>query len=338
MATIKDVAKLAGVSISTVSIVINGKAEERKVAAKTYNKVMDAIKTLDYKPNLVARRLKSSDDYNKPVIALYWPLDYRTTFLARILLGLQYEIKRLNFDSEIVVCTYENNKLFIESDLNSKHKFNAAIIGATSAEDMKYLETLESPIPIVLFNRQLDKFSSVCYDNDFLASKIATLFLAKGHKHVAIITTQSPHPAMSKRINYFINACLSLGIEVDEKFIIRTENSYEGGAIAASILLNTENRPKALFCDSDFLALGASYIFNREKVRVPQDIEIVAVGMSDPSITEYSIPPITVASIPTIEMASYCINIIHGILNNKITKPINKVFEPKLLLRDSCRP
>lgn len=337
MPTIKDVAALAGVSISTVSIVLNGKAQERKVAPQTYKKVMDAINTLNYNPNITARRLRSSED-NKPTIALYWPLDYRTTYLSSILKGIHAEIKRLNYDSDVVVCTYENDALSDESNLRSRNKFSAAIIGGTSFKDMEYLKTFEPQIPTILFNRYIDKYSTVCIDNDLSAYKAARLFAAKGHKRVAVFTTVTPHLAMNIRAMSFIKACKELNIIIEEDYIIESENSYEGGALAARKLLTLEDRPQALFCISDFLALGACSVFNKESVKIPRDLEIIAIGMSDPNSTEYATPPITVVSIPTEEMAADCVNIIYNIFKNKLTPPIHKIHESKLLLRDSCRP
>lgn len=73
MATIKDVAKQAGVSVTTVSIIINGKAEERKISAATQERVAEAMRDLGYQPNLSARRLRSQEN-ERPVIAFFWPI------------------------------------------------------------------------------------------------------------------------------------------------------------------------------------------------------------------------------------------------------------------------
>ena len=81
MATIKDVAKAAGVSVTTVSIIINGKAEERKISEATRDRVLETMRELGYQPNLSARRLRNQDS-KKPVIAFFWPIDYRTTILT----------------------------------------------------------------------------------------------------------------------------------------------------------------------------------------------------------------------------------------------------------------
>ena len=80
MATIKDVAKKAGVSVSTVSIVINGKSKERSIPEATQEKVAKAMAELGYQPNQTARRLRTKDE-QRPVIAFYWPLDFRVPSL-----------------------------------------------------------------------------------------------------------------------------------------------------------------------------------------------------------------------------------------------------------------
>ena len=91
MATIKDVAKQAGVSVTTVSIIINGKSEERKISTATQQRVAEAMRDLGYQPNLSARRLRSQEN-ERPVIAFFWPLDYRVSILASFLNFIQIEI------------------------------------------------------------------------------------------------------------------------------------------------------------------------------------------------------------------------------------------------------
>lgn len=337
MTTIKDVAALSGVSISTVSIVLNSKIEDKRVSPQTYKKVTEAINTLGYHPNMAARRLRNLDD-NKPTIALFWPSDYRSSYLARILAGIQSEIKKINFNCDLVIHTYENNNLNAESILLSKNKYSAAIIGGPSYEDMNYLENISPQIPIVLFNRTSSKYFTVCNNNDDSAFKAAKLFLAKGHKSVAIITIENPFLAMDIRMKSFINACKKINLEVEATFILKSDDSFEGGVLAAKRLLNFDNRPKAVFCASDFLALGAAHLFNKEGIQIPNDLEIISIGMLGSDSTEYSTPPITVVSLPTEEMAADCLSILYNALNKNIIEPTHLVHESKLLIRDSCRP
>lgn len=99
-----------GVSVTTVSIIINGKAEERKISAATQERVAEAMRDLGYQPNLSARRLRSQEN-ERPVIAFFWPLDYRVSILASFLNFIQIEIAESGFDCEMMIQTYENDKL-----------------------------------------------------------------------------------------------------------------------------------------------------------------------------------------------------------------------------------
>ena len=335
MPTIRDVAALAGVSVSTVSIVLNGKAKERKVADKTNEKVLAAIETLRYKPNMTARRLKSSEG-DKPTVALYWPLDYRTAFLAGILKGIQMGLNRLSYDCEIVVCTFESGKISAEFNDSTKNRFSGAIIGATSAADMEYLSGYKPQIPTVLFNRYLADYCSVRVDHKSSAEKTVNLFAAKGHRRMAVITAENADLAMSARTAAILESSEKNQIEVEERFIIKCKNNFAGGALAARKFLSLPDRPKALFCDSDFLAIGAAHVFNKEKIRIPEDLEIIAIGMAEPEMTEFSTPSITVVAIPTEEMAADAIGLIYNLARGKIKGAVHKEWDPKLLARDSC--
>ena len=104
MATIREVAALAGVSLSTVSIVINGQAAERKITDATCKKVWDAVEQLGYHPNIAARKLRVPDS-GTLTIALYWSNDFRTALLGRFLQGMQRELSARP-DIELVVVTY----------------------------------------------------------------------------------------------------------------------------------------------------------------------------------------------------------------------------------------
>lgn len=336
MPTIKDVAALAGVSVSTVSIIINGKQEERKVAADTTKKVQKAIDILGYKPNMSARQLKSMDKL-RPVIALFWPLDFRTVYLATVLNGIQSEAVRTNFDCAIEVVTFEIDNLQAEFNESTKLRFSGAIIGATSQRDMDYLKIFTPPIPTVLFNRHLESYDCVYHNYAVAAQKVSQLLWAKGHKSVALFTLRNPYLALSERTKSVIKACRELGIEVNEKNLIQCENSYEGGALAARRFMELDPRPTALFCDTDFIALGATYFFNKTQVRIPKDLELLAIGMSDPEVTMYSTPSITIVAIPTKAMAADCLNILNMRSHQNTGILQHKSHEPVLMLRESCQ-
>lgn len=334
MVTIKDVAMLAGVSVSTVSIVINGKEKERKVAAKTVEKVLNAVDILGYKPNTAARQLRSSEK-NRPVIALFWPLDYRSAFLANILNGVNSELKKLSFDCDIVICTYQNERLYEEKDLSSNHRYDAAIIGATSENDMKFLEKLKTDLPIILFNRKSDKYPSVYSDDTESMENVINLLLSKGHNRIAILCQKNTFIASHNRLSHFSKLAEKLGLKLDENDIITVTDSYEGGSIGAKTFLNIENRPSVVLCTSDIIALGATHVFNKEKIKMPDNLELLSFGTSDINMTLYTTPSISIITVPTLEMASNAVDLAYNYINKNDKSIAHRVCKSQLLLRDS---
>ena len=331
MATIKDVASQAGVSATTVSIILNGKSETRKISKATQEKVWQAVRELNYHPNISARKLRS-DESHKPTIAIYWSKDFETFLMSRFLRGLQDGvISQYQFD--LVICPYEKDTLHAERGLKNTSMFHAAIIMSASEKDMVYLEENEPLIPIILFNRTSEKFSSVNIDNS--ASEQAALhFARKGIKNVALITADSSYYAMELRLRAFINACEEQKLILKREHIITAEHSIRGGVEAAEKLL-AANPPPALFCDSDFLAAGVLYVCQKNGVRIPQDLEIITMAMTGRRSSEFTIPPLTIIDFPMEKMAAACLQIISDIIKLNASAPEHRYFETPLIIRAS---
>ncbi|MCD8167797.1 LacI family transcriptional regulator [Enterocloster sp. OA13] len=336
MVTIKDVASFAQVSPTTVSLIINGKAEERRISPLTCERVMQAMNTLGYQPNLSARRLRSNEKL-RPIIAFYWPMDYRTNILASFLSSFQGIIRRLGFDCELVVQTYENNALEKHSDGIIKNSYHAVIIGGASSQDIAYLETLKPQIPLVLINRTSEKYSTVSVDTREMGLLAARLFRQKGYTEAAVLTSRQPYLATGQRTQAFLNACSQIGISIEAAHIIRVENTMEGGVKGADAYCSLPAAPKAVFCDSDSMALGALYSFHRHGLSLPRDVELLAIGFLDPEATMYSIPPVSVISMPNREVMEGAIRVVIDALSVSAGEPVHTLIEPEIVLRETFK-
>ncbi len=329
MATLKDVAKLAGVSVATASFVINGKAESNRISEKTVVKVMEAVKTLAYKPNLSARRLKASTP-NRYTIALYWSADIRTAYMARILMGLREQCKALNFDCDLVICLFETGMLQFEEGLNSEHLFDAAIIGAISNDDLDYLKSKEISIPVVLFNRLLDDFMCVTTEYKSVTEKLIQDIKNKGLKDIAVFKDMYSFLATSERTKYLASLCDENDIKVHE---YTAPQSYEGGyKMATEWALNPT---PFIFAESDLMAIGASHYFFENGIHIPNDVMLISVALSEISTTQFSNPPLTVIAMPTEEMTASAIDMIHSALIEKDTEKRVKFHELSMIDRGS---
>ena len=336
MATIKDVAQMAGVSVTTVSIIINGKTEERRISAATKEKVLSVMNELGYQPNLSARRLRYSET-KKPAIAFYWPMDYRINILASFINCIQKELNAQHFDCELVIQTYENDHLEKKAAPIIKSGYNGIIIGATSHKDMEYLEALTPQIPIVLINRVSEKYSTVCVDSKKVGFMAARLFKEKGYREAAVIVSDHPYVAMGNRTQAFLSACSELGILVKPDHIIRGDGTITGGVEAAEAYCRMDKPPKAIFLESDSMALGALYTFHKNHVSVPGDVELLSIAMLGEEATRFSIPALSVIDLSNDSISRAAVHIlIHSIEHSDFT-PVHIPMEPELILRDSFR-
>ncbi len=336
MTTIKDVAKAAGVSVTTVSIIMNGKAEERKISDQTQQKVLNSMKELNYQPVLAARRLRSRSS-RKPAVAFFWPLDYRTAILATFLNSMGSEMKRIGFDFELFVQTYENDRLDQYASTMLETGYNGVVVGGCSIKDLQYLETLSPKIPFILINRQSRRYSTVSTDQDEIGFMAARQIRRRGYTEAAVFATRHSYVATWLRTQAFLSACGKLGIEIRPEHIFQGTSNIEGGYILGERFARLKDTPSVVFCDSDAIAIGALSALHRGGVRVPEDVEILTITMLDPDYAKYSVPSLSVIEMPNLEFGRQIVSLLREKILNNSLEPTHTTLEARLILRESFR-
>ncbi|MBC5689306.1 LacI family DNA-binding transcriptional regulator [Mediterraneibacter sp. NSJ-55] len=334
MVTIKDVAARANVSATTVSIIINGKEKERKISPATVAKVKTAIAQLNYQPNIAARKLRTFDN-NYPNIAIYLAYDHRSSMFNQFIESIYHEQMKGAYEFSITVCPFKSGHLFEENALTSTTSFSAAIITTISPADAEFLKQNPPPFPVVLMNRSLDGFSSVCADTQDSILELAEMIQKKGYKRISAILMQDGYMANKIRYQSFLNACETRGISFSDDYIAFSDDSMEGGFQAAKKLMKAGSLPPVLYCDTDSIALGATYVFNRAGIRIPEDLEIVCICLSNKLYTQYSTPSITIIDISLEKNMVDCLKLVLDLFFNKITEPVNKVYKASVIYRES---
>ena len=329
LATIKDVAKLANVSVSTVSIVINGHAKERKIPNSTIDKVMQAVMELNYRPNVNARRLRENN--HKLIFALYWPLDSRTNMLASLLSGFQEIIHKNKIHCEIIVKTYQTNHIQDSFQDVLNNSFDAVIIGGTDAQDLQYLENITTNAPVLLINRDSNIHSTVSISNETIIDMSIQLLSFHRNQEVHLITSASPFYAAKQRTNAFIEACQTKNIPITKQYT--TLNSFEGGIEIAKKYKQIQNC--IIFCEDSPIALGMLYYMNRHQIHVPKDISIFSLNYSDLHYTCYATPSLTTIHVPYEKIASCAVNTLFELCKNK-KKILHETIQPELFIKESC--
>lgn len=334
MTTIKDVAKAAGVSATTVSLIINGKAKERRISDETSDLVYKVMDELGYRPNMSARRLRS-DVGIRPTIAFFWPADYRSNILGSFLMHFQEAIDELHFDCEIVIRNYRNNELekFVEPIL--KNSYDGVIIGAMSMKDVTYLDSIETRTPIILLNRLSEKYSTVGSDNEKIGMLAAKMMRLKGYTEAAVLASASPWLATGARTQSFFTACHTLGISVSNNWILRGDNTVIGGVTAADAYCQLKDAPKAIFCDSDSMALGALYTFHHKGLVVPRDVVLIAIQLLEDCFTKYAVPSITTIQMPNKNIATKALSMMQQLLKAPRQPALHAIVEPNVIVRES---
>lgn len=350
MATLKDVAAQAGVSLSTVSIVAKGQAQERKISAATQDKVHAAMVALGYIPNAAARRLRGGN--TRKTIVLFWADDFREAMLARFLKGLHALVDKLEADLDISVVIYKTGSLSIVSALQGAPDFNGAIIANANSDDLAYLAKNKPLVPTVLYNRNLNGYASVtvndCEIGHVGATKVIEFIQAQKATDeacaaawnnqaagpvIAYLSAPYAFAGMQEREQSFVEELELAGISTAS---IKLEaNSAEAGHAAAKALF--EQHIRVVFAPSDAIALGLLNACYEQGISVPGQLGVVAVGNGLPEYAEHACPPLTCVEIPMEAMAEKCLETLLAQLEdaNIATSGQQYVLPPQLIERAS---
>ncbi|PRX28289.1 LacI family transcriptional regulator [Orenia metallireducens] len=335
--TIKDVAKLAGCSPTTVSRVINN--SDHPVSSKTKALVKEAIKELNFRPNRIAQGLKSDKSHIIGVIVH----DICDSYFAQMVKGIEEFIS----DYDYIINIYNTNR-GIEKELHSVNmlKVNRAdavvFAGSTLLDEEyrkimgEYVQNLKkqgtvivgvTPHPFEIVNIELG--------NELAAQTITDYVLNKGHRKIAYVAGPKILNTSQQRSEGFKKALKCRGIEVDNRLIIRSDFSFEGGRKAALELLDNIDEVTAVVAANDATALGLMWELNNQGIKVPQDVSVV--GVDDLPEAKYSYPPLTTISLPVYKLGKqigeYLINKLHG--NKIVDDPAN--VQISLIERGSVR-
>lgn len=328
MPTIKDVAALAGVSFSTVSIIINGKSEERKISLKTQKKVLEAMKELNYKPNISAKKLRNHR--STITIALFWTTDFRSAMLARFMKGLQDEIRNIQAKGdcvEIVIYPYENGSLRSTNKLLAVNDFNGTIIANASPEDMAYIHSINLLTPVILYNRQSPIFHSINIDDREIGRQASRIL--KNYNQALFVQAPVVFDEMNTRANSFVEEFHG-SVKIKE---VR-ENSAQAGFELASDLNFSEF--DCIFASSDAIALGIEHYCYQNRISIPSDLGLLAVGNGLPQYDAFANPALSVIEIPIEHMAAMCLDGLVRLIHNE-ELPMRQYTQLTVIQRDSVK-
>jgi LacI family transcriptional regulator len=272
--TIFDVAHAAGVSISTVSRVING---NYKVNPELEQKVRSAIKELGYTPDSVARGMKSKYRY----VIGYIVSDITNQHFTVISKEIERAIAPLGFN--LLVCSTESDRNIEQQAIKMllSNRIDGLIIN-TSGKNDDYIADISSHLPVVLLHRRIE---SEDFTGDYIGSDnyeggalLARCLIDHKHRNIGLITSDNEISTFRERTTGFVDTLKSAGLDIPESHITVTAYTETGGANAIQSLLKQAPELSAVAVMNNATALGAMHYCKKEHIAIPDDISLVSFG------------------------------------------------------------
>ncbi|OOF52618.1 HTH-type transcriptional repressor PurR [Rodentibacter trehalosifermentans] len=335
MATIKDVAKMAGVSTTTVSHVIN---KTRFVAKETEEAVQHAIKTLKYSPSAVARSLKINTTKSIGMIVTTSEAPY----FAEIIHAVEEHCYRQGYS--LFLCNTQNDPEKIKNHLEmlAKKRVDGLLVMCSEyTQTSLNLLANFSTVPMVVMDWGPNGDTDIIDDNSFTGGYLATKYLIDcGHKKIGIIAGELTKTTAKTRYEGFEKAMKEAHLSINKNWVTEGYFEPEDGYECMNKILNQTDRPTAVFCCNDVMALGAISAITEKGLRVPEDISII--GYDNIHSSRFYAPPLTTIHQSKSRLGAQAVNLLFERISQKDTEnsPQSQSridIHPELVIRKSVK-
>jgi len=326
MANIRQVAEKAGVSVATVSRVLN---QQDTVSAKTRIKVEDAIKKLNYEPSLLGRNLRTSE--SRLLLVLIPKIS--NPFYFEIIKGI--ETTAISQSYNILLCETDSNPERENIYFNLVRKKMAdGIISMDPAVNMETLIELSKRHNIIQCSEYaMDSgIPYVTIDNETAAYKAVKYLLKIGHQKIALINSNEKYLYARQREAGYMKALQEQNIPVQEEYICYSQQlDFEYGQQAMRKILHVDDRPTAVFAVSDLLAIGALKEIHSNGLRVPEDIAVVGFDKID--FSNMTHPTLTTIAQPMYKMGTIAAQMLMDKIKGEEVESV--ILDHELVIRGS---
>ena len=336
MANINNVAKEAGVSIATVSRVINNK---RCVAPKTRKKIKSVIEGLDYKPLYSAIKLATKRTGNIGYIVGNKHFSEIEKFYSQIFLGMEYAAR--GSDHYILLTTVKeefDSKKDLPRFLKYKDIDGVALAGRVPIDLIGYLEHQKIPFVLIDYAIPGKVYNSVVIDNYNGAFQAVNQIIKSGKKNIGFIGGSYFHPSVKDRYRGYKDALESNGLGDSEyfdkfSFLKNIETSPEIGIQGVKHLLSKNIGLDAIFCCNDTTAIGALSELKKEKIKVPKDVSVV--GFDDITFSSFCTPSLSTVKVPKLKIGKESYRLLKEIIEKPDSTPQTSIIAVEYIQRKS---
>lgn len=271
---IKELATTIGVSVATISRVINNSGY---VSKETRKKVAEAIEQYDYVPNAIARSLSTKDNRSIGVIIA----DVENEFFSSIISGISEVAEEYGYNIHFMGSSENSGSEHKFLDTVERQRLAGVIITPVSEEDKltrdKLMKMQENGVPVILADRDISgaKFEGVFVDNISGAKDGVNALIRAGHTKIAIITGPKTSKPGKERLNGYIKAMEEAGLPIREAYITSGDYKFDKAYRCAAQLLQLEDPPTAIFTSNNMTSLGCLKYFTENKIKVGRQMAIL---------------------------------------------------------------
>ncbi|OEE39915.1 substrate-binding domain-containing protein [Vibrio ordalii] len=331
MATMKDIARLAGVSTSTVSHVIN---KSRYVSDEIAERVNKAAQDLNYAPSALARSLKMNRTRTIGMLVT----TSTNPFFGEVVKGVERSCYHKGYN--LILCNTEGDSQRMQASINTllQKRVDGLLLMCSTLEGER-IDVFERypDIPVVVMDWGPMLFpSDKIQDNSLRGGYIAANYLIEcGHKKIGCITGPLIRHQAQMRYEGYKRAVLEAGLEIYPNWIVESDFECEGGYEAFNKMLAKGPLPSAIFVSNDMMAMGVINAANEKGIRIPEDLSLM--GYDDIHIARFMSPALTTIHQPKYRLGKAAVDTLLARLENEALEPQIVQLEPTLVVRKSIK-
>ncbi len=324
-----DIAEKTGLSTTTVSRVLSGKAEKYRIGKKSQQKIKEAAKEMHYVPNHFAANLRTG---KSNTIALIVP-SLSNPFFANIASEINAEIRRFGYIT--IISDSDENMEFEKMELEQIWARNVeGLIIAPCGNQWEHIKTLfDSGLPVVCVDRYFENLDIpyVSTDNFNGAQNATQHLIDNGHKRISCIQGVQSSTPNRLRVKGFTETMKNAGLE--DYTIAGDDFTVQNGYLETKLLLQQDSRPTAIFALSNTIAMGCMKAIKEESLKIPDDISIIT--FDEHPYLEYLSTPLTCIAQPVSDISKIATKFLFATINNSDLKPSQVLLKPKIQIKKS---
>lgn len=330
--TIRQIAEMAGVSVTTVSQILNNKGS--RFSDETRKRVLDIVNEYQYKPDFFASSLITR---HSKTIGMIVP-DVTDFFFSKIVEGVESYTNPLGY--MVILC---NSRQSLEKETRLlkelSHRSVDGIILATPnqlPEEYAFQSDFYRKMPMILIDRGLNRreVGRLIIKEYEGAYQAVSYLIKQGHRKIGLLKEDTGYYQLEERYNGYRHALKDAEITFKRQWVVAGELTIEGGYQAAKELLKVREIT-AIFCGNDAMAVGCYKAIYEMGKKVPEDISVI--GFDGLKLSEYTTPPLTTVSQPTFDIGFTAARFLVDAIEFPERRIPNKIFDTKLIIRESVK-